>query len=109
MSGAYEELANLDRLVHEPARLAILTALSALASADFLFLQQVTGLTAGNLSSHLAKLEEGGLITVERAILNKRTHTEIRLSERGRRAIERHWQQLESLRRHAQDVGKTGQ
>jgi len=88
-------------LVHEPARLAILSALSAVKSADFLFLQRITGLTQGNLSSHLTKLEEAGLIWMDKRILNKRPHTDVGLSEAGREAIERHWVQLENLRRHA--------
>jgi DNA-binding transcriptional ArsR family regulator len=60
---ADEQLA-LDRLVHEPGRLAILTVLSSVSDADFLFLQRTTGLTKGNLSSHLAKLEDGGLVAI---------------------------------------------
>ena len=56
----FEELANLDRLIHEPTRLAILTALAACEKADFLFLQRITGLTKGNLSVHLTKLQEVG-------------------------------------------------
>ncbi|HEY3056658.1 MAG TPA: transcriptional regulator, partial [Thermoanaerobaculia bacterium] len=63
-SQPFERLAGLDRLVHEPARLSILTALSACKSADFLFLQRLTGLSKGNLSSHLSKLEEGGLVAI---------------------------------------------
>jgi DNA-binding MarR family transcriptional regulator len=105
MSEIPGDLAAMDRVIHEPARLAILTALSAVANADFLFLQQLIGLTAGNLSSHLTKLEEGGLVWIEKAILNKRTHTQTGLTERGRQAIERHWQQLDALRQHAQAAG----
>jgi hypothetical protein len=55
-----DRLSAINRLVHEPARLVLLTALSACHSADLLFLQRLNGLTAGNLSSHLLKLEEGG-------------------------------------------------
>ena len=58
----------LDRLVHEPGRLAILTVLSSVNDADFLFLQRTTGLTKGNLSSHLAKLEDGGLVDDREAL-----------------------------------------
>jgi DNA-binding transcriptional ArsR family regulator len=65
----FEQLANLDRMVHDPARLAILTALSACERADFLFLQRITGLTKGNLSSHLSKLEEAGLVEIGRQLL----------------------------------------
>jgi len=69
MPEPFQELAGLDRLVHEPARLAILTSLGACSSADFLFLQRLTGLSKGNLSSHLAKLEEAGLAEEARCAL----------------------------------------
>ena len=65
MPTPFEHLASVNRLVHEPARLAILTALSACDKADFVFLVNVTGLTKGNLSSHLSKLEQAGLVEIE--------------------------------------------
>ena len=92
-----EQLA-LDRLVHEPGRLAILTVLSSVSDADFLFLQRTTGLTKGNLSSHLAKLEDGGLVTLEKRFVRKQPSTRIALTEDGKRRVARHWQQLERLR-----------
>ncbi len=101
MASPFEDLAGLDRLIHDPARLAILTALSACKSADFLFLQRLTGLTAGNLSSHVAKLEEGGLVSVEKQFVGKRPNTLLQLTDQGRVAVERHWKQLESLRQSA--------
>ncbi len=107
MDRPFEELAALDKLVHEPARLAILTALSACSSADFLFLQQLTGLTRGNLSSHLSKLEEAGLVKIEKRFLGKTPNTLISLTETGMTAIERHWQLLESLRQGAQKMGSS--
>ena len=97
-----DELADIDRLIHEPARLALLTTLSACSSADFLFLQRLIGLTPGNLSSHLARLESAGLVWIEKEIQAKRPHTRIGLTPAGRTAIDRHWQQLDNLRRHAQ-------
>lgn len=101
MSALFEELVALDKLIHEPARLAIMTALSACQSADFLFLQRLTGLTKGNLSSHLAKLEDAELITIEKKFIGKKPNTLVSLSPAGREAIARHWQQLESLRHNA--------
>lgn len=101
MAQPFEDLAGLDRLIHDPARLAILTALSACKSADFLFLQRLTGLTAGNLSSHLSKLEEGDLVKVDKHFVGKKPNTLVQLSDYGRVAIERHWKQLESLRQSA--------
>ena len=94
----FEDLAGLDRLIHEPARLAILTALAACRSADFLFLQRLTGLSKGNLSSHLAKLEGAGLVQVEKGYAGKTPTTTLSLSKQGRAAIEQHWRRLERLR-----------
>ncbi len=100
-STPFEELAQLDRLVHDPARLAILTALSACAKADFLFLQRITGLSKGNLSSHLSKLEQAGLIEIEKRFVDKRTQTLAYLTGAGREAIEGYWQEMEALRQSA--------
>jgi DNA-binding MarR family transcriptional regulator len=92
----------LDRLVHEPGRLAILTVLSSVKDADFLFLQRTTGLTKGNLSSHLTKLEEAGLIVIEKRFIRKKPNTNVALTALGRERIARHWEQLERLRNLAE-------
>ncbi|HNT75952.1 MAG TPA: transcriptional regulator [Anaerolineae bacterium] len=102
MTEAFEVLAGLDKIVHEPARLALLTALSACSSADFVSLQRLTGLTKGNLSTHLSKLEEAGLIAIEKQFVGKKPNTLVRLTPEGRTAIDQHWQQLERLHRDAQ-------
>ncbi|MFP2958838.1 winged helix-turn-helix domain-containing protein [Myxococcus sp. 1LA] len=101
MKAPFEQLATLDRLIHEPARLSLLTALSSCDSADFLYLQGLTGLSKGNLSSHLSKLEEAGLVTMEKQFKGKTPHTLLRITGTGREAIERHWEQLEKLRSRA--------
>jgi DNA-binding transcriptional ArsR family regulator len=97
----FEEMSSLDRLVHDPARLAILTALSACRSADFLFLLSLTGLTKGNLSGHLGKLEHGGLVTIAKSFKGKVPNTSVSLTPTGRDAIRGHWKRLEQLRRAA--------
>jgi DNA-binding transcriptional ArsR family regulator len=97
----FEQLANLDRRVHDPARLAILTALSACERADFLFLQRITGLTKGNLSSHLSKLEEAGLVVIEKRFVEKKTQTLVRLSDQGRGAVDGYWREMEEIRESA--------
>lgn len=102
MSEAFEALASLDKVVHEPARLALLTALSACQSADFVFLQRLTGLTKGNLSTHLSKLEDAGLVEIEKQFIKKKPNTVVRLTPQGRTAIEQHWQALDSLHHNAQ-------
>jgi DNA-binding transcriptional ArsR family regulator len=53
-------MSGVDRVIHEPARLIIVTVLYAVEEADFLYLMNANGLTKGNLSAHLAKLEEAG-------------------------------------------------
>ena len=92
----------IDRLVHEPGRLAILTVLSAVSDADFVFLQRTTGLTKGNLSSHLTKLEDAGLVTIEKRFVRKKPNTSVALTASGRQRIAHHWDQLERLRRLAE-------
>ena len=71
MTTPFEELANLDKLIHEPARLSILTALSVCESADFLSLRRLTGLSDGNLSVQLSKLEEAGLVDIQKQFVGK--------------------------------------
>jgi len=97
----FEQIASLDRRIHDPARLAILTALSACERADFLFLLRITGLTKGNLSSHLSKLEEAGLVEIEKRFVEKKTQTLVRLSDAGRQSIEGYWRDLGQIRESA--------
>jgi DNA-binding transcriptional ArsR family regulator len=89
---------SLDRLIHEPGRLAILTVLSSVSDADFVFLQRTTGLTKGNLSSHLTKLEDGGLVEIVKSFVHKKPNTNVALTKVGRERVARHWGQLERLR-----------
>ena len=96
----------LDRLIHEPARLAILTVLSAVEAADFVFLQRTTGLTKGNLSSHLTKLEEAGLVRIEKTFVRKKPNTSVALTRSGRERITKHWNQLERLKKLAEPSGE---
>ncbi len=88
----------LDRLIHEPGRLAILTVLSAVKDADFVFLQRATGLTKGNLSSHLTKLEEAGLVEIKKQFVRKKPNTSVTLTAVGQQRIAHHWEQLERLK-----------
>jgi DNA-binding MarR family transcriptional regulator len=81
-------LPELDRLIHEPARLALTAILAVVESADFLYLQRETGLTKGNLSSHLAKLEEAGYVAIEKTYRGKVPLTLVRLTETGAAAYQ---------------------
>ena len=99
-----DQINGLDRVVHEPARLAILTVLSACDEADFAFLLSVTGLTNGNLSTHLSRLEESQLVGIRKQFVGKKPQTVAFLTERGRKQIEEHWLQLKELRKGASAV-----
>lgn len=81
------DVAQLDPLIHAPARLLIMAILTAVASADFLYLLRETELTRGNLSSHLGKLEEAGYIAIEKRFVGKKPHTLCRITPAGRTAF----------------------
>jgi len=87
----------LDRLIHEPARLVLLANLAVIEEADFVFLSRRTGLTAGNISSHMAKLEDAGYVTVAKGFVGKRPRTVYKLAEEGRAAFERYKDQVSGL------------
>ena len=88
MTPGLQELATLDRLIHEPARLMIMTVLYAVPEADFIYLQGECGLTQGNLSSHLAKLEEAGYVMITKTFKGKYPLTICSLLKKGRDAFE---------------------
>jgi len=79
---------SIDKLIHEPARLNIMAHLYVIESADFLFIMRQTGLTFGNLSSHLKKLEDAGYVNIKKEFLGKKPHTMLKLTYEGRRAFE---------------------
>ncbi len=80
--------AEINQLIHAPSRLNIITNLYVVESADFIFLRNLTGLTWGNLSAHLTKLEEAGYVEISKTIVNKKTHSVAKLTEEGRQAFE---------------------
>jgi DNA-binding MarR family transcriptional regulator len=87
-------LAEIDRVVHEPARLMILMYLYSAEKADFIFLLNATELTWGNLSSHVSKLEEAGYVAVEKGFLGKKPHTMVGLTPTGRQAVDTYRQKM---------------
>ena len=99
MPTPFEHLASFSRLVHEPARLAILTALAACEKADFVFLRNLTGLTKGNLSSHLARLEQADLVGIEKIFEGKQPVTYISLTGEGRDVLEAYWKRFDQVRK----------
>lgn len=90
-------LTELDRLIHEPARMVIVTILANVESADFLYLQRETALTKGNLSSHLSKLEEAGYISIEKTYRGKIPLTLCHLTETGQKAYRVYLQELKNF------------
>lgn len=97
MSADLRRVTELDRLIHEPARLLIVTILSSVASADFLFLQRETGLTKGNLSAHLSKLEEAGYVKIEKTFKGKLPLTVCKLTSAGQKALKAYREQLQDF------------
>ena len=87
-----------NRLVHEPARLAILTVLSSCAAADFVFLQKITQLSKGNLSVQLTNLEQAGLVIIRKEIIDKKIRTTVSLSKRGISEIADYWKTMDEIR-----------
>jgi DNA-binding MarR family transcriptional regulator len=94
---ALQPLADLDQVIHAPARLMVLTYLYVVESVDYVFLKNVTGLTWGNLSTHLSKLEEAGYIDIEKGFEGKKPHTMIRLTERGRAAFRAYKESMQQV------------
>lgn len=97
MSGGLPDLSGLDRLIHEPARMLIMSVLYTAEQADFTYLLAETGLTRGNLSSHLSKLEDAGYIVIDKTFRGKVPRTLCSLTEQGKAAFEAYRTQLKDL------------
>ena len=97
MSADLRAVTSLDRLIHEPARLLVVTILASVVSADFLFLQRETGLTKGNLSAHLSKLEEAGYVKIEKTFKGKLPLTICKLTSQGLTALKAYREQLQTF------------
>jgi DNA-binding MarR family transcriptional regulator len=109
MTPELQQLATLDRVIHEPARLMVMTVLYAVPEADFLYLQRECGLTQGNLSSHLAKLEGTGYVLIEKTFKGKYPLTICRLSHKGREAFEAYVKKLQVVAQAAPASGNGAQ
>ena len=92
-----QTIADLDRIVHSPARLMILAYLAAVESVDFIFLMNQVNLTRGNLSSHLKTLEEAGYVAVQKEFVDRMPRTLIRLTDQGRAAIDAYRGQMQTV------------
>jgi DNA-binding MarR family transcriptional regulator len=91
------EIMNIDRLVHSPARLSILTYLSVVEEGDAVYLLNQTGLTWGNLSANVTRLQEAGYIEVVKEFKDKKSHTLLRLTDRGRKAFHDYQDKMKGL------------
>jgi DNA-binding transcriptional ArsR family regulator len=86
--GVQDHITRIDKLIHEPSRYMLMAYLCVVEVADFLFLLRQTGMSWGNLSAHLSKLEAAGYVVIEKEFLGKKPHTTVRLSDQGRNAFE---------------------
>lgn len=91
-------MADVDRVIHEPARLRILTILTSVDVSDFSFLLTTLGLTKGNLSSHMDKLEKAGYVEIRKGFNGRIPHTEFRITEAGRAALQQYWAEIDAIR-----------
>ena len=90
-------LADIDQVIHASARLMVLTYLYVVESADYVFLTRMTGLTWGNLSTHMARLEEAGYIEMLKEFRGKKPHTKIKLTEQGRAAFREYKKSMQQV------------
>lgn len=95
----WKSMTEVDRVIHEPARLLLVALLAGVKEADFLFLLAESGLTKGNLSSHLARLEESQYVEVEKTYKGKVPLTILRLTRQGRSAFESYKKRMTGILR----------
>ena len=90
-------LANIDKLIHEPARLTIMSHLLVVEEMDFLFLKSQTGLSWGNLSAHLQKLERAGYISIKKTFMKKKPYTVLRLTPKGKQVFKEYQKEMKGF------------
>ena len=94
MNEELRRLNEVDKTIHEPSRLMLVAMLSAVEEADFLYLLQATGLTKGNLSAHLSRLEKAGFVEIDKSFVGKTSRTVCRLTDEGLSALEQYREQM---------------
>jgi DNA-binding transcriptional ArsR family regulator len=90
MNEQLRAISELDRVIHEPGRLMIVSLLWPIKECDFLYLLNATEMNKGNLSSHLARLEEAGYVEIEKTYRGKVPQTLLRLTRAGCAAYEKY-------------------
>lgn len=98
MNKQLRTIAGLDRVIHEPGRLMIVSYLAGVEECDFLFLMRQTEMSKGNLSSHLSRLEKAGYVEIEKTYRGKVPMTLLRLSPAGEAAFKKYLRDLDSVR-----------
>ena len=93
----FSSLAEIDRLVHEPARLMVMASLYVVESADYTYLMRQADITWGNLSAHISKLEEAGYIEIEKTYRGKRPYTLLRMSPQGRKVFREYVRRMKGI------------
>ncbi len=88
---------SINRVVHEPVRLAILKILTSAKEADFNFLLTTLGVTKGNLATHINKLESTGLIEVKKQFRGRIPNTSYRVTRTGRNQFQKYWDNMRAL------------
>jgi DNA-binding MarR family transcriptional regulator len=88
----------IDKIIHEPARLRIMMILAGLEQADFTFLATTLSLTRGNLNRHIEKLESADYLKVKRSFKGKVRNTSYQLTRKGSKALARYWENLDAIR-----------
>lgn len=91
-------MSEIDRVIHEPVRLQIMSVLTGVDRADFTFMLTTLGLSKGNLSSHIERLESVGYVKVHKSFSGKMTLTEYSLTKKGKRALDHYWNALDQIR-----------
>lgn len=91
-------MTDIDRVIHEPVRLRILSILTGVDLADFKFLVSTLDLSRGNLSSHMDKLERAGYVDVQKGFNGRVPHTDFRITDGGRKALAEYWVALDQIR-----------
>ena len=88
----------IDKVIHEPARLRIMMILSGIDEADFTFMVSTLEMTRGNLSSHMDRLEQAGYVKILKSFNGKIPNTGYRLTKMGKRALSKYWDALDEIR-----------
>jgi len=92
-----KKIKSVDKTIHEPARLNIMAHLYVIESADFLFMMRQTGLTFGNLSAHMSKLEDAGYIKIIKEFIGKKPHTMLKMTDKGKKAFDNYRKKMKAF------------